>query len=81
MTCYVIGGRRSRKTIVLVRKAVENSLETGMPAAVTSDLTMRRILEEASRQGVAIPEPVVVKSGAGHLKGITFAGILVDEQF
>lgn len=39
MAYYVIGGRQSGKTIILARKAVKRSIETGAPVAVTSELT------------------------------------------
>jgi hypothetical protein len=58
---FVIGGRQGGKTAVIVRAAVSRSKETGMPVAVTSEFTKFRILEEAARQGVVIPDPIVVK--------------------
>ena len=81
MAYYVIGGRQSGKTIILARKAVKISIETGAPVAVTSELTKQRILEEASRQGVAIPEPIVLKLETKPAKIYTFAGVIVDYEF
>lgn len=81
MTCYVIGGRQSRKTMALAWKAVKRSIETGAPVAVTSELTKHRILEEASRQGVAIPEPIVLKLETKPAKLYTFAGVIIDYEF
>lgn len=60
---------------------MKRSLEQGLPVAVTSELTKDRIIREAARQGVTIPEPVVVKAGGGTGKGITFAGVIVDNPF
>ena len=81
MPYYVIGGRRGGKCLACVRAAVKRSAETGMPVAVTSDLTKNRIMEEAARQGVTIPEPVVVKPNTKPQKGFTYAGVIVDYQF
>ena len=67
--------------MVVARTAVKRCLEQGLPVVVTSELTKDRILHEAARQGVTIPEPVVVKAGGGTGKGITFAGVIVDKPF
>lgn len=77
---YVIGGRGG-KSLALAREAVRRSLEQGLPVAVTSELTKDRIIREAARQGVTIPEPVVVKAGGSTGRGITFAGVIVDKTF
>lgn len=81
MAYYVIGGRQGGKTATLARKAAESSVKTGMPVAVTSELTKHRILEEASRQGVTIPEPIVLKLETKPAKLFTFAGVIVDYEF
>lgn len=81
MTCYAIGGRQSGKTATLVKMAVKDSVKTGKPVAVTSELTKQRILEEASRQGVTIPEPIVLKLETKPAKLFTFAGVIIDYEF
>lgn len=80
MAYYVIGGRGG-KSLACARAAVKNSAKTGMPVAVTSDLTKNRIVEEAAKQGVTIPEPVVVKPNIKPQRGFTYAGVIVDYQF
>ena len=65
----------------LPKKAVKNSVKTGKPVAVASELTKHRILEEASRQGVAIPEPIVLKLETKPAKLYTFAGVIIDYEF
>lgn len=80
---YVVigGGPRSGKTIAVTRAAVQRSIETGMPVAVISEFAKQRILDEAARQGVQIPEPVIVKPYTKPERGITFAGVIVDYIF
>ena len=77
---YVIGGRGG-KLRACVRVAVRRCVDKGIPIAVNSELTKYRIMEEAARQGVHIPAPVVVKPRIVPASGITFAGVIIDDQF
>lgn len=77
MAFFVIGGRGGN-LLTCVRVAVRQCVDKGMPIAVTSELTKYRIMEEATRQGVHIPTPVVVKPRIVPARGITFAGVIID---
>lgn len=73
---------RSGKTLAAVRSIVKWSSGTGQAVAVFSEDTKALALEEAARQGVTIPEPVVVNlKREKPAPGITFAGIIVDNKF
>ena len=73
MAFFVIGGRGG-KMLTCIRVAVRMCVDKGMPIAVNSELTKYRIMEEAAKQGVHIPEPVVAKPKIKPAPNITFAG-------
>lgn len=76
---YVQVANRSGKSLQVVQEAVKRSAETGQAVAVFTEVERLRILEEAARQGVQIPEPVIIKiKREKSVRGVTFAGILTD---
>lgn len=78
---YCVFGGRGGKNYLLAQDAVRRSLEQGRPLAVTSEKTKDMILQVAARQGVEIPEPVVVNLHDRCPRGFTFAGIIIDRTF
>lgn len=75
---YVQVANRSGKSLQVAQEAVKRSAETGQAVAVFTEMERQRILEEAARQGVQIPEPIVIKKRKEPVRGVTFAGALTD---
>lgn len=75
---YVQIANRSGKSLQVAKEAVKWSAETGLAVAVFTEVERKRILEEAARQEVQVPEPVIIKKRKEPVRGVTFAGVLTD---
>lgn len=81
MTEHWIGGQRSGKSLAAAQNIVKWCAGTGQGVAVFSEAEKDRIMAEAARQGVDIPEPVVINlKNDKSLAGFTAAGAFVDKQ-
>lgn len=80
MAEYWIGGQRSGKSLAAAQHIVKWCAGTGQGVAVFSEAEKDRILEEAARQGVDIPDPVVINLKSDKsLADFTVAGAFVDK--
>ena len=68
--------RRGGKLAYVIQRALKN----GTTIATTSEATKRNILQTAHIMGVRPPEVIVLPTKPERLRGVTFAGVIVDYQ-
>lgn len=79
MSQYIILARGNGKSLRACHDAVELCAGTQQVVAVFGEGHKKRLMEEALRQGVEIPTPIVVGLNKPR-KGFTYAGIIVDRH-
>lgn len=69
--------RRGGKMAYFIRRARKD----GKPIAVTSETTKKTMLQTARIMGVKPPQVIVLSPKSERLRGITFAGVIVDYHY